>query len=238
MNRVVQKFIYYLLRFIHLQLFLMLVSWPILIAWGLPISLMSPVGNLLFGPLLTLFLLLSSLVFFGELLYLPTNWLIYAIEYLSRFWRWVVHQGSTNWLMGVAIPSSVILILIPAIAFAIIHTKKLKHPFINITALLLFTLTNIYVLKQSSYNNSIFTIKYGIYTITCKKTDHGINVYVPAAFRCQKSSINNWLEYTFIPKLIKATGNMCVDTVVLEKSTFSARLLAQALKEKNHVKNI
>jgi hypothetical protein len=49
----------YLVTFTQTQLVITLISLPILVAWGLGYSVMSLVGNLLFSPVLTLFLILS-----------------------------------------------------------------------------------------------------------------------------------------------------------------------------------
>ena len=62
---------YWLMRTIYVQLYLSLMSSPILIYWGLPVSLASPLGNILFNPLLVVFLFFSSLLFFTELLHIP-----------------------------------------------------------------------------------------------------------------------------------------------------------------------
>src|SRR5579862_7575785 len=73
---------------LSMQLFLSLVSLPILASWGLPISLMSPIGNVIFSPLLTLFLLLSSIIFFCELFCIPNEFFVWLLELVSQVWRW------------------------------------------------------------------------------------------------------------------------------------------------------
>lgn len=90
----------YFLGFIKIQLFITLVSFPILAAWGLPISLMTLVGNFTFSPLLTIFLLLSSLIFLTELLFLPNTFLISSLSFVVFLWEKLLFLGSKRWLFG------------------------------------------------------------------------------------------------------------------------------------------
>ena len=44
-----KKYTLWVLRFLKLQLFISLFAMPILLWWGLPLSILSPIGNLIFG---------------------------------------------------------------------------------------------------------------------------------------------------------------------------------------------
>ena len=56
--------IQWLTNFALVQLFLTLISLPILIAWGLPISCISPIGNMIYNPLLCIFTVYRTALFF------------------------------------------------------------------------------------------------------------------------------------------------------------------------------
>ena len=79
MKQPLNRFYNHIIQFLQVQLFLSLASLPILVAWGIPFSLATVAGNFLFSPFLTLFLLLSSLIFFTELIFIPNAWLIFFL---------------------------------------------------------------------------------------------------------------------------------------------------------------
>lgn len=117
-----------LLHFLHLQLFLSLISLPILIAWGLPFSWLTFVGNLIFTPFLTLFLLVSSLIFFAHLVSIPCGFLVSILEKITSWWIFLMQWSDRHWLMGFARPSLMVLFCIPVIAVLIVQSKRLRNP--------------------------------------------------------------------------------------------------------------
>lgn len=72
--------------YISLQLMLMTVAFPVLIAWHLPITPLSLVGNVLFAPLLVSTLACCCLIFFGQFLYLPISWCYPILNWLTDSW--------------------------------------------------------------------------------------------------------------------------------------------------------
>lgn len=109
--------------FIHLQLFLTLISWPILIAWGLPLSLMSLLGNFIFGPVVTLFLFVSALIFFCELVGIPNGSLVWLLDKITDWWVFIMHHSSSRWLISAPAPSLLALAVLPFCALAILYFK-------------------------------------------------------------------------------------------------------------------
>ena len=112
MKNIFGKIFSWLMNFIYIQLLVTLISLPILVWWGIPISLLSPIGNLIFTPLLTIFLFLASLIFFLELFYIPNQWLIYLLEIVTRFWNYLITFGSNGSLIGFAKPPLWFFILV------------------------------------------------------------------------------------------------------------------------------
>lgn len=125
-----------LLTSLHTQLFITLISLPLLLSWGLPISVATIVGNILFAPVLSAALLLGSLIFFGELLSLPTGLLATILESITHGWFSILNQGSPSWLYSAPQPSSATLLLIIIATFTIIHCRALKNRLLNSGALL------------------------------------------------------------------------------------------------------
>src|SRR5262245_46384432 len=102
----------YIVRFIHVQLFITLISLPILIAWGMPISLLTFAGNLLLSPVLTVFLLLASLIFFCHMLFIPCGILIKLLEQVTSWWLHAMMVGNNSWLIALKLPSCIFLVFI------------------------------------------------------------------------------------------------------------------------------
>jgi hypothetical protein len=119
------RFLQSLFKNIQLQLFISFISLPFLISWGLPISLVMPVSTLIFGPFLTCFLLISSLIFFLELLYIPNTLFIWCLEQVTNIWLACLNLEQRAWLVGFQKPPLLILCCIPFIALALVHSKKI-----------------------------------------------------------------------------------------------------------------
>lgn len=116
----------YLSNFLQAQLIVTLAAIPILVNWGLSISLMTFVGNLLFSPILTIFLMLSSLVFFTQLLHVPNYWLMVTLDWFTRTWAQALSYGQPNWLIEFCRPPTLLLLAIPVATFTILQVGKFK----------------------------------------------------------------------------------------------------------------
>src|SRR3989339_1295099 len=88
------------LFFIELQLLISIVVLPVLIAWGLPVSIMSILGNLIFTQLLTAFIFVSTLLFTTDLLGIPNYFIAQALELITNIWHYILSFGSAHWLVG------------------------------------------------------------------------------------------------------------------------------------------
>lgn len=138
-------------HYLQLQLFLMLMSWPILLTQGIPLSAGAIIGNLLFTPLLTLYLTLASLIFFLELCTVPADPCVFLLELLTQLWCWLLDFSHSSWLCYFPRPSVLMLMLIPAITLSIMHLKKMTPSKGIIALTLLFVGTGI-VLKTGYLN--------------------------------------------------------------------------------------
>jgi hypothetical protein len=116
----------YLSNFLQTQLIVTIAAVPILVNWGLSISLMTFVGNLLFSPILTIFLMLSSLVFFTQLLHIPNHLLLVILDWFTRTWANVLDLGSQRWLIEFCRPPTLLLLAIPVATLVILHVGRFK----------------------------------------------------------------------------------------------------------------
>lgn len=211
----VHKTTTWILRFLKLQLFISLFAMPILLCWGLPLSILSPLGNLIFGPALTLFLLLSSLLFFTELLCIPNGAIAWSLDKLTQGWLYILKSDSHPWLFGFATPSFLFLISIPLAALAILHFKKLQrmtHSVLCLTILLIGSC--LYIKNTYTKTNTLQTIPCNRGQLTILHDQKRLIVIDPGIIG-QSISSASWIEYTLIPELIKTNGKTTIDTLIL-----------------------
>lgn len=225
------------LKSIHLQLFLSLVSFPILLAWGIPISLASPAGNMLLGPFLTVFLFFSSLVFFTECVHIPNDWLVYALEKSTDLFMWCMHFGSRSWLVGFAKPSVIILIAIPACAVLIVQMRSLKKIYQSLVCLLLLHACIIVYLKCAFAVAPATPIacQTGSLSLICHE---GVNTLIDPGYLGRRISCPNWARYQLTCQLIQMTGNTALENIVVLKINKTTCESLMQLCTELRVKNI
>ncbi len=214
----------WLLRYIQLQLFITLISFPILIAWGLPISLLSFVGNLIFTPVLIVFLSLSSLIFFFQLCSIPNMLLIYLLEKVTCYWHFALAlPQSHSFLIGFYKPSMFVLFAIPIITWLILQNKKTNSPLRStICFLLLFFSTCTFLKYGANKQITVEEIPCNNCHITVFYNKEKITLIDPGAFG-QKISTPSWIEFHLIPELIQKTGNNTIENLIIlqpNKTTF------------------
>lgn len=209
----ISNFISNLLNFILLQIFITLFLLPILIFWGLPLSIVSPIGNLIFAPFLIVFLLLSNLIFFFQILAIPNQLLIEALEFITFIWLKVLKIGQKTWLIYMVKPSLLLLSLIPIIATILIYYKQSSYFTLAIlTCLLIIFLiylklfiipTNLFEIKK--FNNK------EIYIIKTNK----VNILIDTGTLSGKRS-DSWTQYKLISYMIKK-GIYNIDYLIILK---------------------
>ena len=203
--------------FIELQLFITIISLPLLIAWGLPISLLSLCGNFFFAPFLTAFLILSSFIFCCELLHIPSNWFIYMLEYVTDTWTYLMSIGSPYYLIGYAKQPWWFLATLPCCVVILLHHKKITMAWQRISCsvglLLLFSLT---AWMWPTSKECFTIIKNKEKSVSVLHLDRSAIVVDGGAMGRYISS-PSWVEYHFIPELIHLTGSTHIDHLIVTK---------------------
>lgn len=218
------------LRAFQLQLYLTLVGAPILIWWGIPLSIASPVGNILFHPLLTLFLLCASMIFFCEIFCIPHAILIILFEKISDLFHYCVSWGQQDFLVGFARPPLFLLLLVPFSVVVIFCWKKTRSTSRSIVALLVLSCLWSVCFKYWTIQP---TIKY----IPCNRgvlylaQSQGNIVLIDPGFLGQRISAPSFVEFTLVPEIIRTMGTSTLDTIIIlqpSQTTFDAvRQLAE-----------
>lgn len=189
---------------------------PFLIAWGLPLSLASPIGNLLFLPFLTAFLFIAAHIFFLELLWLPNSWFIYALEKITSWWLYVISFGRSSWLISFAKPSFWVLITLPLLALLILYYKKIRSTLLSCIILLIVLLTmGLYLKYQSPVPaNTILEIPCNGGVITLVK-HNTILTLIDTGILGRSISTPSWIEFTLLPTLNKQFGTTTINNIII-----------------------
>ena len=203
-----------LLAFFHAQLFVSLISLPILICWGLPLSSMTIVGNLVFTPFLTLFLLLCTFFFFTELLGIPNGLIVNALEYFCYFWSWCIHCGSSSWLLHFIQPNYLVLIFIVVAAFTIVQLKNATTHHQIAGLVLLAGISGLYLsflCPPTSYcarlphnDGDLFILHHNRQT-----------VIIDPGLIARSGNASSWLEHTLIKELTTHLGTSTIHHLIL-----------------------
>jgi hypothetical protein len=233
-----------LLKSVQLQLFISFISLPFLISWGLPISLLTPISTLIFGPFLTCFLLISSLIFFLELLYIPNALCIWCLERVTSIWLACLNLEQRAWLIGFTNPPLVILLCIPLIAIAITHYKKITTTLMRTSLLALSLIITCAALKLFPYTHDAITMipcnKGNITLINHPSRSSGrVEIMlIDPGFIASRPNYESLITYTLIPDIIQKTGSMHIDHLIVCK--FNKRILdaLQFLATKMFIKNL
>lgn len=209
----------YLTNFVQSQLIVPLVSIPILVGWGLQISIMTFIGNLIFAPILTIFLILSSIVFFTELLGIPNFFIVKALEFITIFWDIILSLGKKEWLFGFCKPSTFFLFLIPIVCFLILLFIKAKNSKMKFLSLLGFCCLSIFCLSivpkffhKLPQSNTFYD---GKLTINFDAEKNA--TLIDNGFFNTKASPEKTINYELKQYLIKTIGKTELQNVILLK---------------------
>ncbi|HEV2600924.1 MAG TPA: hypothetical protein VGT41_01370 [Candidatus Babeliales bacterium] len=204
----------WLLDFLQLQLFLTIFSLPILVAWGLPVSALTILGNLIFTPFLTVFLSLSCLIFFCELLYIPQGWLIYALEKITIVWFKILNIPQLDWLVGFIAPPMPLLLLLPIVALFIIIHQKTRTQWLSIICFiaLLITICGYSYFARPANNHTTIACNKGQLHIISK---NNCTTVIDPGYLGQRISAESWVQYRFLPQFMQQTGQTTIDHLIL-----------------------
>lgn len=219
----------------------MLISWPILIYAGLPISIMSPLGNLLFTPIITIYLLLASLIFFSELLFIPNGYLIIVLEKITKWWVALMKLNSSSWLIGVPSTSIFFLFLVPLIVIASMYYKPWSRQKKNILILFAYMICFGSVLCLFKKGKAPFTAE--IMCVRNQKVFYCVakkKALIVSATGLQSQMIEQWMDYNLLPEMLKRTGSPSLDYLVVmvpKKTSFELahQICARALVNEVYV---
>lgn len=229
MQQRLQKIKTNLLFFLELQLLISIVILPILIAWGLPISTMSIIGNLVFSQFLTAFIFVSALLFTSDIFGIPNYYIAQTLELVTNIWHYFLSFGSAQLLVGFSfwiLPISAFL----AVAACGLYYVKMPFQKHRIAWLIFFCATTPIIHTLCSKKNQHVTIMQGAQKMHIIKTHGKIYAFDCGALGARPSS-QSWIEYTLMPTMIKTMGATHLDMLILCKSNSRTQQAAQNLMQ-------
>jgi hypothetical protein len=242
----------FLIKTIQLQLFITLCSWPLLLWWGLPLSLLTVIGNILFIPFLTLFILISFFIFFGELVHIPNGFLIFCLEQLSSLWYIILGCATKTSLVSYRCPPRIFLITLPLLTcfiFALrrfhqqpdlrasLITRVSSHSLFPLIGMLVGTLCALHLYTQSIHGTYKIEDQQKNEPITLVKEEKTALILDPT-LRVYPRSASSWVDYTLIPSLRTQAGIDSVDYLLVNKATVSSYHVVAHLGRKIRIKNL
>ncbi len=209
-----------MITYLNVQLFITLFSWPLYLYWGLPISAPGILGNLIFAPFLTAFLLLSSLIFFCELLHIPSTPCIMLLEWISHSWITLMTFSTRSWLSTFPQPPMIIALLIPVGACIVLHHKKLISPVKKSIAFMMLIIITSMILRACSSTEKVGTIPcFGKELILIQSPEQRILIDPGCIGR--RISAPSFVRFTLIPTLMKK-GILHLDSIVIAQPSTMA----------------
>ena len=237
MNKFKQTILSWFYNFLHVQLFLSLMALPVLVAWGIPFSLTTVAGNLLFTPFLFFFLFISTALFFSELLQIPNKPLFYLLEKLYALWLFLLNKGSNNWLYAIDMWGLFFCIIASLTACIVLHHKQFgreKNSWKILIPLLLLPFLYQQIRAFLPYHGTLTCIKKTA-LITCCQGKVSIIDY--GAFG-EKKSAGIWIQYAFLSEIIKRCGSLKFDLVTCPYPTVRTLEALETLCQHAPVKKI
>lgn len=229
----------WLARAMILQLFLLSLSFPVLVTWGIAFSPLIFLGNILFTPVLTLFLAFSCVLYIFELCYLPSSLIARALDVIS--WGWMAALACAPDIPMIGCPHApfYLLLLIPLGSWAILRAYGLKNCFTTLGFLMLWVTIVFCGIKWGfTPVDSEFKISCGARQVTLRLKEKRVVFIDNQSALTSRACSQAWIDYTLSSQLVKNFGATTIDTIIITKTTPRSRARLEALCKKYHSKNV
>lgn len=233
----IKKLIKMFLTMIELQLFLNIISLLIIAHWGLPLSFLAPVSNIVFSPFLTGFLFLSSLIFFFELLYIPNEWLIYLLECLTKIWSSSMSLANRSCIISVSKPSLFFIVCCTITTFAVLQCNYLKSSLYRSASFIFLLITILLYLGYIQIPDcDVAVIPLGKKSLKIMYTQGTIAI-IDQGGLSQHTCTRSWIELTLLPFLRKNYAHDIISHLIVLQPTVKTFRILQELCITTTVKN-
>lgn len=201
-------------RLFYIQLIMSIYSMIIVVFWGIPLCPLSFIGNILFSPVITVFLGLCTILFFTELCFIPNAYIIYLLEILSSWWIYILQLGSTTaYNITFAKPSYLLVITIAyATFFIIIQSINYKQKSIYLLSILGISF---WLMAQPQTSQPlIIDIPCAQGNLHIIKNKNGLIIVDPGHLG-RYASAPSYVEHTLLPAIRMHYGTEIIDHIIL-----------------------
>jgi len=206
-----QALIAFIAKKIYPQLIMSCLTLPLLVLWGLPITPMVIVGNIVFVPILTIFLGLSAFVFalyWCGMSFVPLNWLL---ERVVGLWLYILQGFGIKQFFCFPCPYPLVALLLFACMVFILSIRVVKKGVLRLLLLvgviILFWLCGL--LCISGKEIMVGDEK----TIATRIDQRGRVVLMCRKKRLCKRSIDSWISYTVKTHIARYYGRTTIDGI-------------------------
>lgn len=215
------RFRTHLLTYIQTQLIITLFSLPLLVHWGLGISWMSIVSNFIFAPVLTSFIIVSSLLFFTECIGIPNYPLVWSLDCLVWLWDSCLELGSKHWLIHCAHPGTLCLLIIPITTYLLLQSRYCTSVPKKIGALTMLLFISFVLFKFTSHlsdNTSQLRQCHPLQNkFSVTRNDDASLTFIDKGYFNAKSSPDKAIIFELKPFLTKKFGQCIINELTLTK---------------------
>lgn len=222
-------------KFFATQLCVTLISWPLMLEWGLPVSILSPLGNAIFNPFVSAFLALCALITGAEILHIPHAFLDISLEKITAVWLTIIKIAPPGLVLTLQKPPLILSLCAPIGTILIMHCRAIRGILRKIAALgaLFVTLTIIFALLPQTRRT---TIPYASHSIPVYRQNNGTLLAIDAGFVRRTAGMENWVTFTLLPELSIHFGRQVIDQYVCKKLTPATEQLMRLLCEKQVIR--
>ena len=228
-----QKFFVKLKTVLIFQAVATLASLPFLSVWGMSVSRMTIIGNLVFSPFLSIFLFLSSLIFISELLSIPNYFLCRLLEKITDLCTWLLSFGQKSWLIPIPARGLLPLIISISIIFWLL-TRQKKNQFFDASDALIICSIILLLIPSSvtrvlAFSEQSFEAKGSRGKISFVKKPNGQLKIIDDGFFGTCSNPEKSILFTLRPYLAKHYGTFQIDELELRRTTARPLMAASSL---------
>lgn len=214
--KILTRFMHSTAYYLIIHFFLNLTSLPIMLAWGLPISYLSPLGNFIFNPLIFVFLFLSSAIFFCEIAYIPHGIVNWLLEQTTKLWQWMLTFHGPNPLCALSTPPFFLLLALAAAPFIIFMHPAIRSIKRRLLWLMIITGIAMISIRITTRQHPVTILECHGGSVTLMQYDHA-NIIIDPGCIGKRISAPSWVAYTLVPALAKHTGKLTIDHLILLK---------------------
>jgi hypothetical protein len=207
-KKYINTFLNYLAYYLITQNIITIAMLPLYSSWGLPFSILSIFGNLIFAPFLSIFIFISTILFIGFIFQVPFFSIIFLLKKVVKIWFFLMTFFATDNLSIFFVNNeSISYPLCWIITFLLIFSKKIRSStFLWFILSLLGVFISIFILSKIESKKNIILIEDKENTLIVYKIKNNIFIF-KRPFSRRKSTIKeSFISYHLMPDIAKQFG--------------------------------